>query len=416
MASSKTRSRSRPRSPARIAALIGGAALLLLIGVKLVGAWWRSDHARPADSAEAGGFGGWAERWFGTREGSGSAVKSPPDPVAGELAAALTPYGVAPRRIDREHLTEVVTGRRKAERWRVPLPAGLSLVKVNLAITEVAPRVGLEVLDAWEEPAEHGSGLTMMLGRRGQLHYRLEFAPTDSLVPGAVAVLIGGFGPDWDQTGEDFLGFPAPISIAVLPGYQGSEKIADAARAAGLEVLLHLPMEPDRYPQVNPGPEAILVHLKPAEVRARMRRALKELGPVRGIASYMGSRATTDPALVEIVLDETRRQGLFFVDNGVASRSVVQAVARRLGTPCVTSGIVLDGNRDAKAIARQMAAVIKTAEGNRDVVVIGHGYPETHAALRAVLPELRARGIEVVPVSRLVGAELPLDAAASHGG
>jgi polysaccharide deacetylase 2 family uncharacterized protein YibQ len=130
----------------------------------------------------------------------------------------------------------------------------------------------------------------------------------------------------------------------------------------------------------------------------------------------MGSRATTDPALVEIVLDETRRQGLFFVDNGVASRSVVQAVARRLGTPCVTSGIVLDGNRDAKAIARQMAAVIKTAEGNRDVVVIGHGYPETHAALRAVLPELRARGIEVVPVSRLVGAELPLDAAASHGG
>jgi hypothetical protein len=34
-----------------------------------------------------------------------------------------------------------------------------------------------------------------------------------------------------------------------------------------------------------------------------------------------------------------------------------------------------------------------------------------------VLPELKARGIDIVPVSRLVGAgELALDGAASHGG
>ena len=334
------------------------------------------------------------------------------------MAAALAPFGVGPRRIDREQMTEVVTGRKKAERWRVPLPAGPSLVKVNLAVTQVASRTGIDVLDAWEEPGEHGNGLTMMLGRKGDLLYRLEFARSDSTAgPGVVAVLIGGFGPDWDATGKAFLDFPAPISIAVLPGYQGSEKIADAARAAGVEVLLHLPMEPDRYPQVSPGPEAILLHLKPAEMRARMRRALRDLGPVRGIASYMGSRAATDPELVEIVLDETRRQGLFFVDNGVAPRSVVPSVARKLGTPCVTSAINLDGSRDSKAIARQIAAVIRAAENNRDVVVIGHGYPETHSALRAVLPELKARGIEIVPVSRLVGAgELALDGARSHGG
>lgn len=394
MASSKSRSRSRPRSPAWIAALIGGAALLLLVSVKLVGVWWRSDRSRSEN------------------------VRVKSDPVATELAAALAPFGVGPRRIDREQMTEVVTGRKKAERWRVPLPAGPSLVKVNLAVTQVASRTGIDVLDAWEEPGEHGNGLTMMLGRKGDLLYRLEFARSDSTAgPGAVAVLIGGFGPDWDATGKAFLDFPAPISIAVLPGYQGSEKIADAARAAGVEVLLHLPMEPDRYPQVSPGPEAILLHLKPAEMRARIRRALKELGPVRGIASYMGSRAATDPELVEIVLDETRRQGLFFVDNGVTPRSVVASVARQLGTPCVTSAVNLDGTRDAKAIARQIAAVIRAAENSRDVVVIGHSYPETHSALRAVLPELKARGIDIVPVSRLVGAgELALDSAASHGG
>jgi uncharacterized protein len=418
VASSKTRSRSRPRSPARIAALIGGAALLLLVSVKLVGVWWHSSHPGPAASASAeGSRSGWIEKLTGSHERSAQEAART-DPVANELARTLAPFGVATRRIDREHMTEVVTGRRKSERWRVPIGHRQSLAKLNLAITEAASRSSLDVLDAWEEPGLHGNGLTMLLGRKGDLLYRLEFTRADSLATshGELAVVIGGFGPEWDTTGEAFLEFPAPISIAVLPGYQGSEKIADAARAAGMEVLLHLPMEPDRYPQVNPGPEAILLHLKPAEVRARMRRALKELGPVRGIASYMGSRAVTDPDLVEIVLDETRRQGLFFVDNGVTPQSVVAAVARRLGTPCVTSGVILDGTRDAKAIARQIALAIQAAESNRDVVVIGHGYPETQAALRAVLPELKARQIDVVPVSRLVGTELTLEATASHGG
>jgi polysaccharide deacetylase 2 family uncharacterized protein YibQ len=263
-----------------------------------------------------------------------------------------------------------------------------------------------------------GRGATGLPGqRREDRRYRLEFAARDSLAAGrgALAFLIGGFGPTWDETGEGFLGFSVPISVAVLPGYRGSGKIAAAARAKGVEVLLHLPMEPERYPQVDPGPGAILMHLTPAEMRARIRRGLKEIGPVVGIASYMGSRAVTDPEIAEIVLDETGRHGLFFVDNGVTSRSVLASVARRLGTPCLRSEVILDAGREskaAKALARQLAGVMKLAEQDRDVVVIGRGDADTYTALRAALPDLKRRGIAVVPVSRLLSADLELEAAA----
>jgi uncharacterized protein len=391
--------RSRPRSPATIAALIGGAALILLVGIKYL------VDGRSARAPESG-------------RGR--------DPAAAVLMAALKPLGIAPRLIEREVLAVVGTGERDCERWAVPVPSGVSLVQVNLAVTEAAPRVGLEVLDAWEEPGEQGSQLTMWLGRgatgipgrnREDRRYRLEFAARDSLAAGrgALAFLVGGFGPTWDETGEAFLGFSVPISVAVLPGYRGSGKIAAAARANGVEVLLHLPMEPERYPQVEPGPGAILMHLTPAEMRARIRRGLKEIGPVVGIASYMGSRAATDPEIAEIVLDETGRQGLFFVDNGVTSRSVLASVARRLGTPCLRSEIILEAGREAKAVkalGRQLAGAMKLAEEGRDVVVIGRGDADTYAALRAALPELKRRKIAVVPVSRLLTADLELEAAA----
>ena len=46
------------------------------------------------------------------------------------------------------------------------------------------------------------------------------------------------------------------------------------------------------------------------------------------------------------------------------------------------------------------------------MVVIGRGDADTYTALRAALPDLKRRGIAVVPVSRLLSADLELEAAA----
>jgi polysaccharide deacetylase 2 family uncharacterized protein YibQ len=404
VASARGQGKKHPRSkssPAHVAALIGGAALLLLLGVKIVGIL-NSEAGRELLARTGGNVEGWLGRFITLGPAPGDV------PVAEGLEAALRPLGIASQEIQREVLTEVASGRRQAERWDVPVPRRVALVQVNMAVTQTAPGLGLEVLDAWEERRSASPTLYMDLGRAGKVSHQLRFARSEKAASGQVAIVISGFGGTWGETAKGFLGFTEPITLAVLPGFRGSRKIADAARARGFEVLLALPMEPLNYPRVDPGREAILVDQSPAQMRARIRKTLRSVGEVSGISSHMGSRATTDRDVMRIVLDETRRQGLFFVDAGAAERPVTRDVARRLGTTYLISGLSLDSEsaHSQRAISARIDEMMRMAEETGEVVAFGHGYPETLAALTAALPEFAARGIELVPVSSLTRAQV----------
>jgi len=61
-----------------------------------------------------------------------------------------------------------------------------------------------------------------------------------------------------------------PLTVAVLPGLPLSEWTAREATQSGMEVLLDLPMEPYRYPEVDPGPGALLMSMTPRELQAQL--------------------------------------------------------------------------------------------------------------------------------------------------
>ncbi len=396
-------------SPAQTAALIGVAALVLLLGIKLVGiihdGAWKDIAARKGS---------------GATNVLGRIVSSDPEaeesPAVAGLAGALKPLGISMAGIQRQESAEVITGRGRVERWDVPVPARVSLVRVNMAVAGVAPDLGVEVLDAWEEDGPAGAQLEMKLGTKDGERYRLVFtreAETGS-ASGRVALIINGIGTDWDATAEAMLDFEQPIAWGVLPGLRSSKEIANAARARGIEVMLSLPMEPKGYPQVNPGPDAITVDLTAAEVRARMRHALSSVGEVEGIVSYMGAMATTDADLMRVVLDEVNRRDLFFVDSRSTTQSRAIELARQLGVRAIASTLFIDDDDMSEAdVARRLARLMDVAVEEGEVVAVGHCYPQTLAALSAALPEFAARGIELVPVSKLVPARTPAAVAGS---
>jgi hypothetical protein len=396
-------------SPAQTAALIGVAALVLLLGIKLVGIL--HDGAWKDIVARKGG---------GAKHALGRLVARDPkaeeSPVVAGLAGVLKPFGISVAEIQRQASPGVITGRGRVERWDVPVPAKVSLVQVNMAVAGVAPDLGVEVLDAWEEEGPAGAVLQMKLGTGDEERYRLVFTrhAETGTARGRVAIIINGIGVNWDATAEAMLAFEQPIDWGVLPGLRSSKEIANAARARGIEVILSLPMEPNGYPRVNPGPEAITVDLTAAEVRSRMRRALSSVGEVEGIVSYMGSMATTDADLMRVVLDEVNRRDLFFVDSRSTEQSRVSEVARQLGVRSIASTLFIDDeDMSQEEVAKRLARLMETAVKNGQVVAVGHCYPQTLAALSAALPEFAARGLELVPVSKLVPARAPAEVAGS---
>lgn len=201
---------------------------------------------------------------------------------------------------------------------------------------------------------------------------------------------------------EVLLAISQPVTFSILPGEAHAVKVAEMAHAAGREVMLHAPMEPQGYPAVNPGSDALFVKYDDAEIRQRFDQLLAKLPYVSGTNNHMGSRFTEDARALAPVMESLQEKGLFFIDSRTTGRSQVPRVAHRYGVPTMNRDVFLDNVAEVDAIIREIRRLEGKARRQGMAIGICHPYPETLEALRKELPDLAARGITIVPVSVLL--------------
>jgi len=179
-----------------------------------------------------------------------------------------------------------------------------------------------------------------------------------------------------------------PLTVAVLPFLQHTRESAAIAHQRGKEVILHMPMEPIGYPAAgkNPGPGAILFEQPEAEVRERVRRAMKEIPFAVGLNNHMGSRITPDAEKMAWVLGEVKKSNWYFLDSRTEKDTVALEVARKLGIPSMQRKVFLDDNPSVAEMTHQWERALAFAGQDGQAVVIGHIHPETLAFLEAALP------------------------------
>jgi hypothetical protein len=203
-------------------------------------------------------------------------------------------------------------------------------------------------------------------------------------------------------TAKVLLSMPQQVTFSILPDESHSVEIAEMAHAAGREVMLHAPMEPQGYPAVNPGTGALFVKYSDAEIRSRFDQHLASIPYVSGSNNHMGSRFTEDARALSPVMESLQEKSLFFIDSRTTGRSRVSEVAHRYGVPTMDRDVFLDNVADVDAITREIGRLENKARRQGMAIGICHPYPETLEALRKALPGLAARGITVVPVSVLL--------------
>ena len=192
-----------------------------------------------------------------------------------------------------------------------------------------------------------------------------------------------------------------PVAIAVLPGMPLSASIAREASRAGMEVLLDLPMEPYRYPEMDPGPGALLMSMTPEELQRRLGEHLTGLPPVVGVKNHLGSRMTEDRVRMRAVLEVLAARRLFLVDGYTSSLSVAYDEAKEMGVRAARRQILVDHAGGEAGDRAQWDAVPGWAERRGEVVVVAHGHPQTVRLLREYVPRWEARGLRLMPVSHL---------------
>lgn len=219
-----------------------------------------------------------------------------------------------------------------------------------------------------------------------------------------IAIIIDDIGNDLDPV-EELLKTNLQLTFAILPLCRYSRESAELLHKAGREILLHLPMEPMSYPREKPGEGALFTDMNEKEILLQLEKNLSSVPHASGVNNHMGSKFMTDEDKLELVFNWLKKKKLFFVDSLTTSNSKASPVAQKVGLSMSSRRIFLDNNRNYQAIYKQLLEVAEKSAENNDlpVIVIGHPYPETIRAIKDAQGLLQAKGVSVVPVSRLVG-------------
>ncbi len=230
-------------------------------------------------------------------------------------------------------------------------------------------------------------------------------APTPALPAfpkgrGKIAIVLDDWGYSLKQM-PDLAAIDAPLTLAVLPGLPHSAEVSERAAARGHEVILHMPME-----ALDPGApreegRTILQGMGKAEILKLLDRSLATVPLARGISNHQGSKVTSDPASMEVVLREAKRRRLYFLDSFVTGQSVCAEVARKLEVPFAQRAVFLDNEESAARIRERLVELARAAAERGEAIGIGHDRPVTMECLRRAVPELEKAGYTLVPVSEL---------------
>jgi hypothetical protein len=195
-----------------------------------------------------------------------------------------------------------------------------------------------------------------------------------------IAIVIDDLGDDYTST-RRAIALPKAVSLSFLPYPSTTPELARAARAAGHQILVHVPMEPDGA--TDPGPNALLTALPKEELLRRLDWDLARVPGYAGINNHEGSRFTSDRLALIPVIEALADRHVFFLDSRTTPLSAVVPVARGFGVASAGRDVFLDDDQSPKAVAAALARTEALALRDGVAIAIGHPHAATLDALAA---------------------------------
>ena len=190
---------------------------------------------------------------------------------------------------------------------------------------------------------------------------------------------------------------PPEVDLGFSPG--ASPALVKEAIAKGHRIWMGIPMQPRRYPQINPGPLTLLVGPGAAGNAAKLDKLLANLPEgASGVYNIMGSAFTADKAALAPLMDQLSARKLAFFDTRSGSDTVAAKTARAKGLAAALNGAFLEDAPDA--LAKRLEGLAGTARRDGAAVAV---VPPDAAAIRSVSSWLKSvpPGVSLVRVRDL---------------
>lgn len=223
-----------------------------------------------------------------------------------------------------------------------------------------------------------------------------------------MAIIIDDFG-GFDQSGvETMLKVDAPLTCAVMPNLENSEKNSDQILESGKEVILHMPMQAHvNLPLSWYGPNYISVGDSAETVNRKIDSALETVHGAKGFNIHIGSGVCQDKNTMAHIYDYASSHNLFFVDSRTHINTQCAKVAEDKHVLYLGRDEFLEpgGNKTFDGVHRHLMAGAEMAKAKGFAIVIGHvgshGGENTAKAISEGVKDIKNMGIEIVPMSEL---------------
>ena len=115
----------------------------------------------------------------------------------------------------------------------------------------------------------------------------------------------------------------------------------------------------------------------------------------------MGSHLTQLVEPMSWTMGFLKQHHLLFLDSKTSPYSKASIIAKKLGVPVKGRHFFLDNQLTESYINKQFQSLIKHAQTQHFAIAIAHPHPETIQVLLRLIPTLKQKNIELVPLSAL---------------
>jgi uncharacterized protein len=286
---------------------------------------------------------------------------------------------------------------------KIRLPGSLSGSRVEENLKRSLSSAGTPVSVTSSQDSD---SLRIEVKVRGRLTHHLTFLLPEASSPKAshgprMAIVIDDLGGE-NRISKELLDWDSQLTFSILPFAPYSKSLAREAHRRGKEIILHLPMEPRGYPGVKPGEGVLLHRMADSELLLQLSKDIDAVPFIKGVSNHMGSRLMEEPDKVKIILAELKRRGLFFLDSRTTPGTVGLQVARSLGLRTMERTVFIDHLQGEKEIREKLEQLIQISLTSQKAIGVGHPHPSTIRSLKEMIPRMKEKRIEIVPLSVLM--------------
>lgn len=193
-----------------------------------------------------------------------------------------------------------------------------------------------------------------------------------------------------------------PLTASFLPYGASNKKQAERLKAAGHEIMLHVPMMP--HIPADLAPVTLSPEMPKEDIQKDFMEMLNRFGDVGmvGINNHMGSLFTERSKSLGYVMEILKQRGMFFLDSKTTNHSVGKEVAEEYGVPYLARDVFLDNENKYDYIMGQLKQAERIAAKRGYVIVIGHPHSQTLKALQDWTKTVEDRGYKLIHLSELL--------------